>query len=381
MYTLRLQDFRNHSDTELQLSSTPTIIYGANGSGKTNVLEALSLLSTGRSWRKSPRESLIRHGEASAVITLEAEHLPTTTLHLTPTALRLRHHHKPSTLKAHIGRLPSLVFAPEHLHLFDGGKAERQQFFDRYLYQVSPAYRAVLSPLLQAIQQRNSLLKQHSSAAILHPWEEIIARLYPQCVALREAGITTLLPTMQTALAQLHPAPEAITMHLQTAEPSTHSSAAIRGFFTAHRAREYHLKRTLITPTRDDIVFFFRGKPLNDTASRGEKRSILLALLSSMHTHMTLQLGRPPLLLLDDVFSELDDARQASLYHLCGAGATSVLTTTHLSHFSLFPEARSIAIETLVSPTPKNPQHHRGVNPGAATRIRTEDLRVTNPLL
>jgi len=345
---LLLIDWRNHARTRVEINSGATIIYGPNGSGKTNIIEAISVLSVGKSWRERSKGLLMREGSDSGVIRATYEE-DLYEIQVQPRSFSVEKNSKKQSLKSHMGSIPTLLFAPEHLHIFRGTKAERMGFLDRFLYQISPTYRAHLSITLKAIRSRNTLLKAdippHRNE--IEPWEIIIAEHLPMVTSARMEIMKQLTPLLQKAYRDISTTEEMVDMQLKIGEDYTPTTEGINEFFDTNRQREMAARRTLVTPTRDDIVFFLRGKTLTSTASRGEERSALLSLLTAMRQHMNTR-EMAPIMLLDDVFSELDDTRQQCLSALC-EGCQTIITTTHAEHFRAFAGATAIAIHDIIN--------------------------------
>ncbi len=245
--------------------------------------------------------------------------------------------------KQFFGQIPSLLFAPEHLSLFAGAKRERQHFFDRVLAQLSPSYRDNLSRADKATRQKNALLREirleegfidrdRSLEQSVQPWNEILAEVIPEIWKERTAFLTQLAPILQVQLTEISHSDDSISVRLQTPEIYEPTAQGVRDFFRYNFKRECAARRSFLGPHRDDFVFTFRNRPLLATASRGEERTVLLALLAAQKQILTQQFGKAPILLLDDCFSELDSARQTALQKLCNDSQV-FFTTTHSEHF------------------------------------------------
>jgi DNA replication and repair protein RecF len=338
---LRLHDFRNYTEKTFQFTEKNVVFLGANGKGKTNILEALSLLSIGKSWRTHSTMNLIREGAESACI--EARNENTYRVVLTPHSRTFYRHQKKQPLKQYFGQIPSLLFAPEHLHLFSAAKKDRQQFFDRFLFQISPSYRKNITHCHRAIQQKNALLKSmdipgsnsRNPKLMVQPWNEILAQTIPLIINERNEFLRKINPLIEKEFQLLAQSVEPLRITLQIEEDFETTIEGVRDFFQKNTPREIVARRTLIGPHRDDFLFFLREKPITSTASRGEERSVLLALLASQKILLQKKISLHPIVLLDDVFSELDQSRQNYLESLCD-GSQIFFTTTHASHCANF---------------------------------------------
>lgn len=333
--TLRLQDVRSHADSTYDLGRQ-VVFVGENGRGKTNILEALCVLSTGKSWRTSTQSELLRHGQESAKIEAILEDDRPITLLLEARKRTVWHYEKPIPLTKHLGTVPSLLFAPEHLTLFSGGKRERLRFFDRFLCQISPTYAGNLIQVNRAVKNKNALLRQEDiPVAEIEPWNRILAAAAPEVTAFRRAFCAQITPRLQSQWESFTRTSEPIKVELTQPDvtPVTHEEYA--GYLQALLPRERAAGRSLVGPHREDFDFALREKPLTATASRGEVRSSLLALLAAQKEYLADQGLPAPMLLLDDVFSELDSHRQSRIEGLTH-DTQVICTTTHASHTQQF---------------------------------------------
>jgi len=346
--TLTLHDFRNYTEQTFVFEKDIVVFVGGNGKGKTNILEAISILSVGKSWRETLSSDLIRNGEASAQIQGVTDSDDHFKIQIQPKSRTFARNDKKMTRKKFFGQIPTLLFAPEHLHLFAGAKRERQKFFDRVLSQLSPVYRENLSRADKATRQKNALLRSFGPefelgeeclsqvrTQDLAPWNEILAEVIPDIWRERTAFLSSLAEPLQQQLSDISGSSDSITVRLHTPEIYEPTPEGVRDFFRHNFARECAARKSFLGPHRDDFVFTLRNRPLLSTASRGEERSVLLALLAAQKNCLSEQLGVAPILLLDDCFSELDADRQAALEKLC-SGSQVFFTTTHGEHFAQF---------------------------------------------
>ncbi len=343
--SLLLYDFRNYVERTFSFDKDIVVFVGGNGKGKTNILEAISILSVGKSWRETLSTDLIRNGEPSAQIQVKLDSGDHFKVQIQPRSRIFMRNDKKITRKKFFGQIPTLLFAPEHLHLFAGAKRERQKFFDRVLAQLSPLYRENLSRADKATRQKNALLRMAGETGLetrdrsleseLQPWNEILAEVIPKIWRERTEFLASLSEPLQQQLNDISGVSDTISVRLQTPEIYEPTKEGVLDFFRHNFARECAARKSFLGPHRDDFVFMLRNRPLLATASRGEERSVLLALLAAQKEFLKKQLGVVPILLLDDCFSELDSARQASLQKLC-RDSQVFFTTTHGEHFSEF---------------------------------------------
>lgn len=345
LQSLALHDFRNYTERTFTFDKNIVVFVGGNGRGKTNVLEAISVLSVGKSWRETLSTDLIRNGVDSAQIQANLTTGDVFSIQIQSRSRTFARNEKKITRKKFFGQIPTLLFAPEHLSLFSGAKRERQKFFDRVLAQISPVYRENLSRVDKATRQKNALLRsfefelgEEYLARVrtqLQPWNEILSEVIPKIWKERTEFLTSISPEFQKQLTEISQSEDMVSISLHTPEIYEPTTEGVRAFFHHNFMRECVARKSFLGPHRDDFVFILRNRPLTATASRGEERSVLLALLVAQKKVLAQEFGETPLLLLDDCFSELDVVRQSALQKLC-ADSQVFFTTTHAEHFASF---------------------------------------------
>jgi DNA replication and repair protein RecF len=359
---LTLHNFRNYSAKKLVFTADKVVFVGDNGRGKTNLLEAISVVSVGKSWREvsgkgfslSPgfEESrlaktcnLIQSGsDLSAVIDIKTNLEDSYQVQIFPRKKVFKKNGKQIPRKKQLGEIPSLLFVPEHLEIFSAPKRERQRFFDRFLCQIFPQYKDLLTQTLRIVKQKNiifrEVLSEEELKMQLAPWNEILQKNIPQIWKFRENFLADLEPLLQSELAKISNNKDEIKVFLtrggmEEREKQVRTPQRPDLSFSLDFSRELQARRCLFSPTRDDFTLYFRSEPVMSTVSRGEIRSILLALLAAQKQYFFSKTGKMPILLLDDCFSELDDNRQQGLERLCER-TQAFFTTTHEEHFSKF---------------------------------------------
>ncbi len=342
LLALELTAFRNHERTALDLSSASLHVFlGENASGKTNLLEAVEILSLLKSRRTDAEEDLVRWGDGFSRLTAALETGGGDRLALEVVSELHPRRRKGCFVNGvrvsvadMVGQLPTVAFFPEDLGLFVGPPQERRRFLDQLLCQVSPDYLRALMEYQRLLKQRNALLKQgpaRATAEALRPWDEAIAAA--------GGGIMTarlgLIETLNLSLAQ-----ECVSLgwgggeDVRLAyEPSVNAigdgaPAALLSALTACRNRDLELQSTTVGPHRDDWEVRANGRPLHSFASRGQQRLCLVALIFLQVSYLHLRRGEKPIILLDDVFSEFDAGHQSLL--LRALTDYQVLATTAL---------------------------------------------------
>jgi DNA replication and repair protein RecF len=324
---LWLADFRSYQAAELTLADGVTAILGSNGQGKTNLLEALGYLATLDSFRGAPPEALIRVGAATAVIRAEGATESRELLIEAELAAggRGRVYVNKQRLQRSrdlLGVLRVSVFSPDDLDLVKGGPSGRRRFLDSTLVSLHPRYDQLRSDVERVLRQRNTLLKQcaggsrldESAAFTLDVWDTKLAEAGEALATARRDLVERLGPKLRDAYSAVAGLEKA------DIEAVYEAPWLDEGLATAlARVRRDELRRgvTLVGPHRDELDLRISGLPSRTHASQGEQRSLALALRLAAHDVVTTDTGTPPVLLLDDVFSELDpDRSEALLQHL-----------------------------------------------------------------
>ena len=338
---LWLHDFRNYESAELTLPSGLTVVRGSNGEGKTNLLEAIGYLSTLDSFRGAPNDALVREGAAQAVVRgegerqgrqllVEAEVAPGGRGRVTVNKQRLR---RSSDL---LDSLRVSVFAPDDLELVKGGPSARRRYLDDTLVALSPKHDALRRDLDRILRQRTALLRQSGGrltpdiAATLDVWDTKLAATGTQLADARAALVADLEPALAKAYADLAPSPGCVPERsggaVSAAYDAPWRTTGLAAALAEARTEELRRGVCLVGPHRDDLTLRINAMPARTHASQGEQRSMSLALRLAAHRLVTEALDDVPVLLLDDVFSELDPARTEALLHHLPAGQ-AVLTT------------------------------------------------------
>ncbi len=330
---LTLYNFRSYAEREFEFSPEVTVIVGKNGVGKTNILEAIYVLLQGKSFRDSD-EQLICHGESWWKITGECDQ---TTRELryqlgTPgvsTSKQLLINNASKGRFSYKHQLPVVLFEPDDLLIIHGSPSLRRQYLDVLLLKTDPEYRQLLAKYERALLQRNNLLKKK------FPLAELRDKVFVWDIALSEYGsdiqqrrldlVTNLNKNLGDVYSRIAGKQQLLTMaYHASAEHSAHLATQL-----AHNLERDVLRGfTGVGPHRDDVEFMLGARPAKTTASRGEVRTIILALKQLEVEHIVERRGSPPLFLLDDVFSELDETRQKSLLTHT-TDVQKIITTTH----------------------------------------------------
>ena len=319
---IRLVNFRNYATADLEAGPGRNIIYGDNGAGKTNLLEALHFCLSGGSYRTLREEEAI--GPAAdrallrAVLTV-GELRVETGVEITAAGKRLTLNGREAGREAFPGRGGLVLFTPEDLLVVTGSPAERRRFFDRLFGALIPGYRGALRAYQRALEQRNMLLRTCRGAVEpptdLAVWTEALAAAASNLYHLRLKGLALLAPGAAKVFRPL--TGKRLGIRYASTVPLGEGEAAIKerllAVLATLRADELRYGQTLVGPARDDFILLVEGKQLRSHGSRGEQRAAVLALKIAEAELLEKQRGESIIYLLDDVFSELDSKRRLAL--------------------------------------------------------------------
>jgi DNA replication and repair protein RecF len=337
---LSVRDFRNYERAEVELGRRLTVIVGPNGAGKTNLLEAIYFGCTGRSPRTSNDRDLLRRGATAARVTVTtlgddgASHeLQAAFQPGEPKLLRIDGSPVDNLWATDLRPLIS-VFLPDRLELVKGAPAGRRAHLDQLVAALWPARAAARAAYSRALAQRNALLGRIRAGLAapdsLGAWDSELARQGFELIEARAAAVAALAPRFAERAADLglpdraevvyRPRSRADSADALAAELAERRDADLERGFTAHG------------PHRDDLRLQHAGEPLRGFGSQGQQRAALLALLFAERDLLAAERDRPPLMLLDDVMSELDAERRALLADLLREEGQGVVTATELEH-------------------------------------------------
>ena len=342
--SLELRDFRRYETAGLELGPGVTVIEGLNGAGKTTLLEAVAWVALGRSFRQVPDQALVRHGCDSAIVRAAVEHegrrqTLDAELRVAGRNRVVVNGHPLTRARDRLEILRVTIFAPDDLALVKGGPSERRDFLDELLVALSPRYDAARADYERVLRHRNALLKGGArgpdAAPTLDVFDEQLARAGGELVRGRLRLVERLTPPIAEAYARLAGRPAVIEGRYEAEwaggelDPAE-ADARLHEALTALRPREIDRGVTLAGPHRDEWRLTLDGLDTRTHASQGEQRSLALALRLAGHRVATETLDAAPVLLLDDVFSELDQQRAVALAHALPEGQTLVSTASAL---------------------------------------------------
>ena len=336
---LWLTDFRCYEAATLWFPPGVTVICGANAQGKTSLLEAVGWAATGKSFRGVPDSALVRSGSDAAI--LRAEVVDEERAQLLEAEIRVAGRNRVQLNRNPVQRARDLldlmrvtVFAPDDLHLVKGGPSGRRDYLDDLLVVLSPRYEAARADYERVLKQRNALLRGglrgDDAVGTLDVFDLQLAAAGAELARGRMKLLDRLVPAVAEAYAGLAGHRTAITtMYEAEWAPDGFDGSlqeVLLDAFAAHRKTEIDRGVTLVGPHRDEWRLLVGGMESRTHASQGEQRTLALALRLGGHQLCTELTGSAPVLLLDDVFSELDDQRSVALVAHLDAGQTLVTT-------------------------------------------------------
>jgi len=345
---LSLHDFRSYSDITLSFVPGLNVLFGDNAQGKTNLLEAIYFLATGRSHRTSRDQELIRENRPSlfakaAVIRQTGElSLEVSLGHDARKQLKLNGIPERKITRL-VGRLATVFFSPDDLNRLKGAPAGRRRFLDVELSQISEAYLHYLMTYNRVLTQRNTLLKgEIVDVSLLEVYDEQLLAAGAQLITRRATAIAHLAPLAAEYHRMFAEGKEALRLEYQSQGAEVAQTPDVREVterlwsqMQQRRREEIRRQMTLVGPHRDDVGFWINERDARLYGSQGQQRTAVLALKLAELQFMAAELGENPILLLDDVASELDPNRRHYLLNAVQSGVQTFITCTDLDDLTV----------------------------------------------
>jgi DNA replication and repair protein RecF len=315
---LTVFNFKNYGQVELDLSAKINCFTGLNGTGKTNLLDAVYYLSLTKSYFNAPDSQAIRHDEKFfslfGVYSLDGVVEEVSCgLKRGQKKVHKRNGKEYVKLSDHIGLLPIVMISPSDYELIVGGSEERRKFMDSVISQSDRAYLAALMRYNRALMQRNSLLKQDKpNEDVLQIWDSQLWELNELVFEKRKLFVADLIPIFQDYYSRISMGREQIGIRYK----SQLFEGDVRGLYRGALQKDLALQYSSVGIHRDDLILELDGYPLRKIGSQGQQKTMLAALKFAQFDFMKLQRGVPPILLLDDIFDKLDGERVAQIVRL-----------------------------------------------------------------
>ena len=342
---LHLEDFRSFAQVDFHPDPEgTTVITGPNGTGKTTLLEALAYLGTQRSFRGAPREVMVRGGGQRAIVRAELTRKDLPLLVEAEIAVqgrsRAQVNRQPARSRRDLAEAVQVtVFSPDDLTVVRGGPGNRRDVLDDALRVLDHRVAARMDEVDRALRQRSALLRQAAGRLTsevemtLGVWDERLAEAGSALATAREEIVGELQPLVQESYRSLAGRPRATAGGHDPSVTMSYRRSWEGGLLEAlgrARREDLHRGQTSVGPHRDDLIVGLSGRDTRHQASQGEQRSVAIAIRLGVHHLMASRTGDRPILLLDDVFSELDPDRSRALVHLLPAGQALLTTAVPL---------------------------------------------------
>lgn len=350
---ITLTNYRNYEHLEVNFPQKINLLQGANAQGKTNLLEAIYYLALGRAYRSFREDPLIKWGQQFFLIKGEVENrhgLVNLAVLVDQTQAVTRKEIKVNSLKIErlsdfFGNLTAVLFAPENLNIVQGTPALRRKLLDDDLSQVSPGYYLLLQKHRQLLKQRNHLLKKikitGKGYSQIEVWDEQLKTTAAQIINKRLAVLEKLNPLTRLMQRKLTGGKENLELkylfnRTQEIKKGVDLVSIIESTAQEVKEREYRRGITLWGPQRDDFLLTLNGQNLKIYGSQGQQRTAVLAIKLAELEFFKSESGEYPLLLLDDVLSELDTQRRLYLLNIIQEKPIQCFLTTTVQGSSLF---------------------------------------------
>lgn len=347
--TLRLRDFRNYAALELSPAPGLNVLVGENAQGKTNLLEAIHLLATTRSLKASREGEMVRQGAPSAGVWAEVEREDSGSAVLEvevfpgdKKTVRVNGSRGERVMEL-LGRVNVVFFGALDLGIVSGEPSLRRRYLSTEISQMSPRYCFDLAAYRKVLEQRNRLLRDLRDRPMrnsgLEAWDEQLVLYGSTLVEKRRFYVENLAPLADDVHRELTDGRESLKVRYLPNLPIGESRSAeeIAGVFRDELARmrgeEMRRGTSLVGPQRDDLQFLIGERDARTYGSQGQQRTVVLSLKLAEFLLMEAQLGEPPILLLDDVMSDLDDGRRGHLLKWIERKCQSFVSCTSLESF------------------------------------------------
>ena len=341
---IRLTDFRNARSREIELSPAATVLVGPNASGKTNTVEALQMLTAGYSFRRPTPAALVREGaeRARAEARLVGDgRVVDVRVDAAPGRRAFFRNGKKVQSSDVAGTLMSVLFTPDDLALVKRGASGRRDELDGFGRQAAAGYSRLLAAYTRAVEQRNRLLKEDApDPGLLDAWDASVAAGGAALLYSRLRLFSRLAPKVSECYGKISAGEPMGCAYVSTLGDGVESMGRddLARLFSERlaeaRGDDLRRQQTTVGPHRDDVAFTVDGRDARAFASQGQQRSCVLALKMAEALLAEEVVGSRPLLLLDDVMSELDERRREAVVAMLLADTQAVITTTNLGYFS-----------------------------------------------
>ncbi|MCO7175275.1 DNA replication/repair protein RecF [Sporolactobacillus kofuensis] len=340
--SIELAQYRNYDSLELSFSDSVNVFLGENAQGKTNLLEAIYVLAIAKSPRTTHDKDLIQwaqdYGKIKGRITKHDQSIPLEITLSSKGKKAKANHLEKRKLSDYVGLCNVVMFAPEDLNLVKGSPSVRRRFIDMEIGQIAPVYIHSLGAYQKVLQQRNALLRgasRHVDSTLLDILTEKLIALAAEIISRRLVFVQQLNAWASSIQQEISNGREELSIVYQSSVPDVLENAdsskiiqAYQASYERQKKREMDRGTTLIGPHRDDLSFFVNEKDVQAFGSQGQQRTTALSVKLAEIELIKHEVGEYPILLLDDVLSELDDIRKTHLLGVFKQKVQTFVTTT-----------------------------------------------------
>lgn len=343
---LKIFNLRNHSHSEIDFSDGINLIYGPNGSGKTTILEAISICSMSKSFLPTLDQNLIKYEQKEyevglrAINDLGAEYNVDVKFGASKKKISNNDSENLSP-KNLIGNIPIVVLSPDYKSITFGSPGDRRDFIDKVISQISKSYLSKLIQLKKVLKQRNSLLSifkknERYDDALMEPWTEKLIELNADIVMKRHEFINELMPMFKETFKEIAPNEEveliydAYKIEEGIREDRVKIIEELHKYYEYRKEVEYHRASTIFGPQKDELIIKINSGIAKDYASQGQHKSLLISLKIAEFNYLKSYCNETPIVLLDDIFAELDESRSKHVIDIIEKnGVQSFITSTN----------------------------------------------------
>ena len=321
---LRVQNFRKHEDFTVDFTPGTSIVIGLNGSGKTSLIEAIHIALQGKSWR-SNFSDILRTGADWWRVDIEFDDGEKRVVRFENGEKNFEIDSIKSKILTAKNKKPVVLFEPNDLNLLYGSPSRRRDFFDNFIEQIDVNYHKYINDFNRILSQRNNLLRQGSTLEEMFVWDIQFANVAAQIIKRRKfwaKEITKLLSLIYRSISDNNDVVEVIYLYYQDSENIEQN---ILNELRNNFQKETTIGYTTYGPHRHDFLIKLNNNKASDTASRGENRTIILAIKNSLKEFLTVK-NKNPILLYDDVFGELDELHELGLMNLEKSSSQVIVT-------------------------------------------------------
>lgn len=350
---LSLENFRSYPQLQLPVHADALFLLGNNGTGKTNILEALGLVTALRSFRTQEVRSLIHWGKREARLLFMLQHTQfgetSLEISLKPGGKEVLWDAEPvRRLGDFAGRFPTVVMSSQDIQLLRGSPQLRRRFLDIVLSSADSTYLAALRNYHKALLARNQLLKRGAAAAERAAFDRQLIPAAVQLIRIRAAGVEALSRYLNTSYAKIADGAEAPAM-LYEPDTDCNEETSFARMLAENAERDSILKTTSRGPHRDDLRLGLFCRQAREYGSEGQQRALVLALRFAQLDYLREQCGEEPVLLADDILNELDSPRRERFWRGVSAGTQVIATGTRPPAVALSREWQLLKMDTLPS--------------------------------